>query len=590
MAYADPRRSKKDGAYFRVFYQQADGSYTSVSRNPDTGERFRSETAAVKWGREKEAKIRAGLDEESAPSVVEAARRARASSGETTLGELAGQWFVRLEQAEIPLAVSTMSGYRRNLELHILPYRPADATRDWYDTPVIDITEDEVIAWRSDLRASGYSEGSIGGYNGVLYSIMSDAVEQGIISRNPVARKRNRGARSAAGARRGGRRGPERAAIDPLGALLHAERMALLVGRDDEFVLGITKCYTGLRSGELFGLEREYVRPGMIRVEHQLFEHEGEWHRQPPKENSYRDVHIPPFLEDLLARQMDATRARRTAVCSCRRPARVHRYLAAALKRRGEWGEAMEERLLAASELGEVIDDAELLDRFADRFVLRPKAAPHAGGVHVFPGRWKPHHDRATFKTAIFEAAATGRFPSQSKAAKAEWGPTRPVPLSGGAWPGVPILGRSRWKEPEASWLPIAPGLTPHGQRHSHIHWMDEDGIPEVLKHERVGHSMGGISAVYRQVTQPMVDQLMEALVRRWEESLRQRAAMHPRSPVSVLDTLLEPYRTPYSGVVPLDGLLRKYGAAEPEPEILSQKSPKNTVVALRPRQSRKAS
>jgi len=51
-----------------------------------------------------------------------------------------------------------------------------------------------------------------------------------------------------------------------------------------------------------------------------------------------------------------------------------------------------------------------------------------------------------------------------------------------------------------ASWLPILPGLTPHGLQTS----MDEDGIPEVLKTERMGHEMPGMHGVYGHVSPAM--------------------------------------------------------------------------------------
>jgi hypothetical protein len=40
-----------------------------------------------------------------------------------------------------------------------------------------------------------------------------------------------------------------------------------------------------------------------------------------------------------------------------------------------------------------------------------------------------------------------------------------------------------------------------------------------------------------------MRDELTAALQGRWEESLRERAAINPHSPVPLLDTLLTPYR-----------------------------------------------
>lgn len=87
-----------------------------------------------------------------------------------------------------------------------------------------------------------------------------------------------------------------------LGIILIAERAALLSGRDDEFVAVSTKGFTGMRWGELVGLDTCYVRPGAIRVEWQLYELDtGELRRCPPKDDSHRTIDTPGWLSDLLA-------------------------------------------------------------------------------------------------------------------------------------------------------------------------------------------------------------------------------------------------------------------------------------------------
>jgi hypothetical protein len=86
-----------------------------------------------------------------------------------------------------------------------------------------------------------------------------------------------------------------------------------------------------------------------------------------------------------------------------------------------------------------------------------------------------------------------------------------------------------------ASWLPVLPGLTPHGLQT----WMNEDGIPEVLKTERMGHEMPGMHGVYGHVSPAMRANLKAALQTRWESSLRDRARLCPRSAVRTLDALL---------------------------------------------------
>ena len=71
--------------------------------------------------------------------------------------------------------------------------------------------------------------------------------------------------------------------------LLVAERAALLSGRDDEFVALVTMGFTGVRWGELVGLEPQFVRPEAIRVEWQLYELDnGRFERCPPQDESRR--------------------------------------------------------------------------------------------------------------------------------------------------------------------------------------------------------------------------------------------------------------------------------------------------------------
>ena len=68
---------------------------------------------------------------------------------------------------------------------------------------------------------------------------------------------------------------------------------------------------------------------------------------------------------------------------------------------------------------------------------------------------------------------------------------------------------------------------------------MAEDGIPEILAEQRLGHQVPGMRGLYAHVSNRMRDELEEALQDRWEESLRDRAAIAPRSPVPLLDELI---------------------------------------------------
>ena len=96
---------------------------------------------------------------------------------------------------------------------------------------------------------------------------------------------------------------------------------------------------------------------------------------------------------------------------------------------------------------------------------------------------------------------------------------------------------------PLTCWLPVKLGLTPHGLRHSHKTWMAEDGIPEILAEQRLGHEVPGMRGLYAHASDRMRDDLKAALEARWEDSLRARAAIHECSPVPLLDELLSPFR-----------------------------------------------
>jgi hypothetical protein len=90
-----------------------------------------------------------------------------------------------------------------------------------------------------------------------------------------------------------------------------------------------------------------------------------------------------------------------------------------------------------------------------------------------------------------------------------------------------------------ASWLPLLTSLTPHGLRHGHQTWMDEAGIPDVLKSERMGHELSGMRGVYSHVSPAMRADLKAALQERWQTALRERARISSRSSVRLLDALL---------------------------------------------------
>ena len=61
--------------------------------------------------------------------------------------------------------------------------------------------------------------------------------------------------------------------------------------------------------------------------------------------------------------------------------------------------------------------------------------------------------------------------------------------------------------------------------------------------HPWPGQQWPGMRGLYAHVSPRMREDLIAALQARWENSLRERASIDPRSPVLLLDNLLAPFR-----------------------------------------------
>lgn len=498
MAYAEKVPSPA-GTYWRGRYKDPDGRYLTVRDEHDR---------VIRYGTRREAERAA----DDAESDVRKGRWRDPAAGQVTFAEWASRWYEGLD-----LAPSTMENYRRHLEEHLLPALGAEA--------VADIDATMIGRWERSEKAAGYRPSSVKTWRGTLHTCLEDAVGRHLAA-NPATRKRGRGKRSG---RKAGSRGPEKVITSPLGALLIAERMAILSGRDDEFVMTALMFWDGLRLGEVVGLEKAYVRPAALRVEWQLHEIGGRLLRCPPKDESYGDLGHPPFLSALLAAHIARVRPQ---PCPCHGKAYVFRGMgrprgggtvplrvvaaaagvsetaaAAALGGRGRIGEATREAVLrAAADTGY-------------------KASPAPPGP-----AW---HWRRSSLEEMLTAAASGWFPARSPL------PRRVVPLAG-PWPGERVRGRNAEGRAELCWLPVAEGLTPHGLRHSCKTWMEGSRIPEVLSEARLRHEIPGISGTYRHVTPEMRAELSAAMTAAWEEALDARLAMSTGSPVPVVAGLLE--------------------------------------------------
>jgi integrase len=278
MGYGEQRGTGR-GTYYRGRYKTAPGKYATLP------ERFRTKTAAKQAADEAEARIRAQLPRAVPPEQL-------------TFGAYCNRWYSGLD-----LAPSTMTNYRNDVETHLLPA--------FQDVLLTALLPADIEAWAKQGLAAGYRPSTVATWRATLHTILADAVEAGLLASNPATRRRGKGKRAGKSAQRG----PEKVIASPLQALLIAERAAVLAGRQDEFALVTLLYWTGMRWAEAAGLETRYARLGSVRVEWQLYElHPAGFTRCPPKEDSYRDIDIPPWLSKLISEHIARTGPR---PCPC---------------------------------------------------------------------------------------------------------------------------------------------------------------------------------------------------------------------------------------------------------------------------------
>jgi hypothetical protein len=336
----------------------------------------------------------------------------------------------------------------------------------------------------------------------------------------------------------------------PLQALLVAERCATLSGQGTDFVMIVHLAYTGSRWSEVMGLPPDCVRGDRIDIEWKLYELDGRFYKGRPKDGSIRPVDLPPFLAELLSGHLKHRAAR---TCSCKNtkapwcPGDKYVFLGpeGGHSRRSNYAE----RFFRPSADGWYLSRGGKNPRPAMPVLVSVEESfpgqPISAWPAAVPGEaYHPPTGRGRARLVSDERRGRCRACGRGLLRRADGGVVSHTRTAG---PGS-CPGSGQPPAPDltvASWLPILRGLTPHGLRHGLQTWMDEDGIPDVLKTERMGHEMPGMHGVYGHVSPAMRASLKNALQARWEASLRDRARLSPRSVVPELDVLLAPYREP---------------------------------------------
>lgn len=517
-----PYTEQRTTGTWRVRYKGPDGKYLSASKDA-SGDPFLTEDAAMHFGLDQETDIRRKVWQDPRAQKI-------------TFAEWVAIWFPAQE-----LEPSTLANYASLLRSHIAPV--------FNDRTLESLYPEEIVAWEMSIKKAGYAPRTARDARSVLINILGDAIPR-LIPYNPALRKRGKG-------KKGTRRieAWERAAKawpTPGQAVDLAERIALLTGQESDFIFMVGAAWTGMRWGELLALQPALVKDDIADVQWKIYELNGKFYWGRPKAGSIRKVDLPPFLDALFQRV--AQEARR---CTC-------------TNTESPWCDGSK-KMLFLSESGAHHGRSNFSTR-----AMRPAADgiyPGSGGKQPYPAAavlvnaadpWPGHplsrqgdlrrptvvgvNSRSTKSVLVEHAVAQGMERADAMRL------TR-----------VQLL--ERYVRPErlaedaelVEWGPVLAGLTPHGLRHGHQTWMDDGPVKKAIKVERMGHEDLTMQGVYGHVTDGMRQDLRDYLEGLWAEALAERFARAPRSPVPVLDQLLEPYR---------DGSLSM---------IVSRFSPRNT-------------
>ena len=277
MASAEQRG--KGPAPWRARYLKPDGTYGSKPG-------FRTKTAALKWGRDQEAAIRAGtwIDPDA---------------GGITLDEYFALWLPAQD-----LSDSTDTQRESLYRNHLSPR--------WGDTPIADIDPLDVQAFVKELRAKR-KKSTVDNVMRIFRMMMADAVYARRITFSPVMPARRRGKKVV---------DDKRVGIATTVPALQAIRGRL---PGPEALLVLVIAFTGMRWGEAAGMRRKYLMlmpasdDGPASGWYEIDKDDGALHEDkhgklsfgPPKNRKGRTIELPPFLVELLLAYLETVPAKR---------------------------------------------------------------------------------------------------------------------------------------------------------------------------------------------------------------------------------------------------------------------------------------
>lgn len=523
MGYAEQR-----GKLWRARWKLPSGKLDGMSGFP-------TRRSAENYANDQEAKIRAG-------NYIDP------RAGQMLVNTWIDTWFQSLD-----LELSTMENYRYLLETCVRPF--------FVERTLASLTTEEIGAWERDLVAVyGYSRSTAKGARARLCSALAAAVPTRI-SRNPAQRPHATGKRASRRIQRVLE--SRRTYATPLEVLLVGERLGLLAGQA-AFVQWVFHGWTGARWSEGVGFDPECYHGDTVDLDWKLYELNGRFYRGRPKDGSIRTADLPPFLRLLLDRHLEDEPPRR-CLCHQNAPApycngRKYVFLGpdGGHIRRSAWSRrflrpAADGAYPAQPKAG--IPAIPVMASLAAGWpgIPLPKGRPGEGGVFEVPAfrGFQSRGERASGVNSRSKRADLIAYALARGAAREEVERLTREQLLDRYLRGAYVAQNA----PVVSWRPIMEGLVTHEGRHGMETWMSEDGVPAVLRDDRMGHlGAGHVRERYEHVTDPMRERLLERLQQRWEQALADRVALEqhwdrvpgvPGSALPLLEELLRPYRAP---------------------------------------------
>lgn len=160
------------------------------------------------------------------------------AAGRVTVGEWAGRWLGTLD-----LDTRTVENYGHRIRRHIEPRWGVVSLRD-VTASAVTIRRNELLGW--------LAPGTVRGVLTVFSMMLDDAVDERLIEANPLRRRHRRGRRHR------GCVPKEKVWAEPEQVLRVADQATLLGGYACGLLI-VTAGWTGVRWGELAGLERDNV-------------------------------------------------------------------------------------------------------------------------------------------------------------------------------------------------------------------------------------------------------------------------------------------------------------------------------------------